>query len=844
MKNKSKKLFLLTLTIFIVLQTVIGINVSASEEIASISIEFTKSYYKVGDSTAGTGQVQVVAKKADGTPVSMNPGDFTYSFSNPEALTVSNQGVITAVAAGGGILTVSYGDLSAKMYLGAYTGIAQVDSGEGDYPPLSDSVVKTTISRTGLYGIQLKNGGRWPKYNDNYDSAVSEIWFYDDGVSEDTFFAYFQSTGNDTYYTPRKDGPSTAQYFVGFNKAVSGGYYYYNSYAGQRSLALTGWNDTNMGVTQTVTSVPRSAGWHQVTCVVEAGYEAFDKTGTIELYLDGTMIFTENYTHRFMGVLRPEGQGEHGGIFDDLIYYTNGNNIPQTAPEAKNLSIEGYPEEQFTLTAHYEYYDRNGDYEKPVSGTGESSSPIEWQVSDNGTDGWSTLSAAAQQNDTLQLTENERGKYVRFVVTPTSSDQNYAVANTARTGIPTPSEAVQVAAAPTNWEEMKLSHNTTWCPRNGTKQLTVLGKKGNEWITLNGHSGITFISSDSSIAAVSDDGTVTGEMPGVCNITVSFDGTALSDRLMVIVGTQAPLSQGFESESTEQARSGYRSLKLTGTQLRDFYGQSFARNGVLEGWFYDDGTGGDREVYFQSGARGNTIPVTAMYSVGIRQAVSTTKYYVRSVKSGRVEAGGAGGTDEFATNIDRSPGWHQVVLAYQFGLEVDDNLGKVTIYLDGTEVFTENYSHENMQVIRGRVTEDETGAFFDDFSFYDFDNEPGPDLGEGTERVISALTNEIVDLEYHVTWETALNTTYTLSFLTSDFEIYDLCGLTFERELQAGVTAGGVTVQSISEGIGGVTKITFQTSKLGDMFVKKTANIIRLKAKRPGTFTVLFTVQR
>lgn len=855
MKKRGKRLLLLTLVLTALLLTSVIPYARASEEIVSINIVNTRSYYKVGDSTEGAGQVQVSGRRADGTETSLTgDGALSYQFSNINALTVSTTGQITAVAAGGGVLTVSYGELSAKMYLGAYTGTAQIDSGEGDYPPTSANVVKTSeVARTGQYAIQLKNGGRWPKYNDNYDSAVSETWFYDDGTSRDTFFTYFQSTGNDTTYSPRKDGPSTAQYFVGFNKDVSTSHYYFRSYAGQRTVVLTGYDDTNMKVDSTATAVVRSQGWHQVTCVVNAGYESFDKTGTVEIYLDGNLIFTENYTHRFMGVMRPEGQGESGGIFDDLIYYTSGNNIPQTAPEARNLTIEGRPEAKFRLEAKYDYYDRNGDYEKPVAGTSVGASPIEWQVSDNGVDGWMTLSPAAQGNDSYVLTYNEMGKYVRFVVTPTSSDQNYAVVNTARAGDATVSQPVLVSTETTSWHDLDLSKNTTWVPLNGTKELNISGKSlGGNWESINGLTGLTYLSSDNAVVTVSEDGILTGQSPGVAQISVeliTYEARAV-DSIMVVVGSEEPLSQGFEGESTEQSRTGEHSLKLTGTQRQDFYGQSFAKNGVLEGWFYDDGTGGDREIYFQSGARGNTIPVTAMYSVGVKQSVSTNRYYVRNYKNGRVEAGGTGGTDEFATNIPRSSGWHQVNLIYQFGNEAYDTLGWVKIYLDGQEVFTENYSHENMQVIRGSVTNNTTEAYFDDFAFYDFDNESKPDLGEGTEKTIAAGQGEIIDLEF-TSVEPSLNsvTDYTLNYLTSDFELYDLCGYTSKLENQTGTYAGvEILENSLTSGKG---KIRFRSSGRSDqpenrmvIMMNKSANVVRLKAKRTGNLTVTWSYTR
>lgn len=728
----SKRLKLAMLMAFmLVVMCLLPTGVFGSEEYIKLDLSQTKSYYKVGDSVNGTGQVQVSGLSSDGLTANLT-GDsgLSYTFSNPDALTVSDAGVITAVGAGGGVLTVSMGDISARMYLGAYTGVAQIDSGEGNYPPTSEQVIKTdTVSRSGQYAIQLKNGGKWPKYNDNYDSAVSETWFYDDGESEDTFFVYFQSTGNDTTYTPRYDGPSTAQYFVGYNSDISTAHYYFKSYSGQRTIEKTGQDDTDMKVDSTATSVPRSQGWHQVTCVVNAGNEIFDKLGTVELYLDGNLIFTENYTHRFMGVLRPEGQGEQGGIFDDLIYYTSGNNIPQTAPEARNLSVDGRLEERFTVTANYTYYDKNGDYEKPISGTSIGASPIEWQISNNGMDGWTTLSPAAQGNKTYDLTADERGKYIRFVVTPTSSDQNYAVANTARTGTPTASDAYYVAP-PENYVSLDISTTKTTYRRGETGEVMAMGVKNDGTRSdIRSMSGLSYQSSDPSVALVSSDGDIVALRSGVTKITASVsnvDGTKLTSEVMVVCCEGIVKSTSFETGSTasnEQVRTGSYSKKQTGNINSDFYADAFAKDGVLEGWFYDDGQATDKEIYFQSGARGNTIPVSAMYHIGVKQSVSTDHYYVRNNKNGRVAAGGTGGVDEYATDINRTVGWHQVLMVYEKGYQTYSNSGNVKIYLDGKEILSENYSHDNMQVIRATTKSDSTTAYYDDFVFYNFDDD-------------------------------------------------------------------------------------------------------------------------
>lgn len=118
---------------------------------------------------------------------------------------------------------------------------------EGDYPsPSAGKVEKISDPvRTGNYSVRLSNGGQWPMYAPCYDGSVSEIWFYDDGVSTDPFYAYFQSTGNDSTYTPRRDDVSTGQYFIGFDSSVHQSQYFYRSKKGMRTYENTGlWLDT------------------------------------------------------------------------------------------------------------------------------------------------------------------------------------------------------------------------------------------------------------------------------------------------------------------------------------------------------------------------------------------------------------------------------------------------------------------------------------------------------------------------------------------------------------------------------------------------------------------------
>ena len=826
MKNQRERLLLLTLALTLVLLCVVVPNTRATEEVVSISITGTKSYYQVGDSTQGSGQIQVVGKRADGSTITLT-GDsgLTYSFSNTNALTVSPAGQITAAAAGGGTLTVTYGGASAKMYIGAYTVDAKLSNGEGDYPSVSDKVLKSSTARSGNYGIQLVNNGQWPYYAPCYDSSVSEIWFYDDGTSQDKFFAYFQSTGNDTTYTPRKDDPSTGQYFIGFDKSVSQTHYYYSNKTVKRLPESEQYYYTE---TPQATDIPRSAGWHQVTLVAEAGSAAYDTEGTVTVYLDGEPIFSENYTNRYMGVLRPQAQGTTGAVFDDLIWYTSGNNIAQTAPVATDLSIEGRLEEMFSVTARYTYQDANGDFEKPIAGTSTPSSPIEWQVSNNGTDGWTTLSSPSQDNASYTITPNEAGKYIRFVVTPTSSDQDYAVPNTARVGVPTPSQAYFVAGQQA-WEKLDLGESDTYCERSGSLRLKVLA-------TPQGSSGtvdiatlpyVNYQSSDTSVAVIGEDGMVYGVKAGAATITASVtnaDQTIVSDSIMVVVAPRRMSCESFEGgagypDDWGTGRTGYHSLNPAAYTSYDYYALEYVPNGALEGWFYDDGSNEDMELYFQTGTRQDAILATGMYHVGIDTYTSTNRYYVKSNRLYRYSSTDQGITS-YATDVSRTEGWHQVILTYQMGDSANaDESGSVKIYLDGQEIFSETYSHDNMQVIRATVG-GKSNAYFDDFSFYDL-GLSGGETGEEYEDVEFFVKNN----------QTAKTVQYTMMYNAQAYEVYDLCAFTDARETGTGTIAGtgmNILENSVNGGVGTV-RFTYHLSGSSDFFHTKSINVIRIK---------------
>ena len=109
---------------------------------------------------------------------------------------------------------------------------------------------------------------------------------------------------------------------------------------------------------------------------------------------------------------------------------------------------------------------------------------------------------------------------------------------------------------------------------------------------------------------------------------------------------------------------------------------------------------------------------------------------------------------------------------------------------------------------------------------------------------VTAAAGEIVDMSCHVEWESAITSTYTVAFRADEFEICDLCGFTYAKETTAGLTAGGVTVLSVTPRADGTVAVTFRTNGLNGYWLKKTANLVRLKAKKTGTFVIDASVER
>lgn len=279
-------------------------------------------------------------------------------------------------------------------------------------------------------------------------------------------------------------------------------------------------------------------------------------------------------------------------------------------------------------------------------------------------------------------------------------------------------------------------------------QLSVYGVTGSGNHILLENSELIWQSSDNQIVRV-DNGLVTAANEGsFAVISCSYenpDGTeALGSIVMHVVKT-ALMNVNMETYSVPSGKASYAKLSSdivhSGEKSLNIFsgGGSYGRydfyctpgycKSVREVWFYDDGetkpTGAT--VYFQ-----DTKCLVAL-TVG---AVSSNVSYYTYTNSASVRSkfgpgyvpvtDGSGykgdrGTGNVTTGVRRTKGWHQVTYVvnpigdYKTAMCTDN--GRLTLYLDGKEIFTEKYLPERVHVIGLRSVND-ASLYYDDIIMY------------------------------------------------------------------------------------------------------------------------------
>lgn len=296
----------------------------------------------------------------------------SYTSSDEVVAKVSESGLITAGREGVSIITATFENTSGdtaqgKIAVAVHNGNRNYQSFESmSFNESVDTHVKAVTSpvNTGDYALKLSKlpsdsasslakWGRWDIYRstDYTASMVLQGWFYDSGEMNDSAaYIYFQAHDKD------QSGnviPCTGQYNIGYINTVSNTYYSVNSAAGNRIYEKTGTNCVGAGNvnraldgSEGFAAMPRSRGWHQVMFVSTGDSEdMFTDKGTVNIYLDGELVFTENYVNATMNVAAGKAVYDlpAHSYYDDLaiMRYVSTKPVTVTYNEGGTVSVNG-----------------------------------------------------------------------------------------------------------------------------------------------------------------------------------------------------------------------------------------------------------------------------------------------------------------------------------------------------------------------------------------------------------------------------------------------------------------------------------------------------------------------
>ena len=257
------------------------------------SISNTDTSYIVG----GTGAVmaEMVSETDSSSPISSS--SLTFSVSNPDIISVSSEGEITALAIGISRLTVTYGEYSESLIISVYNTRSFYDSFESSKNS-ANGVLSTTFARTGtnselwnkeLNSVYLNVNNLNMLSSNTANFLIGEIWVC--------------------------DAPELSDKFARANLR-------FTDWAGNNVNVLYEQGTKNMifpasNVTGATITVPQRPGWRQF--IVDTS-----TPGKIDIYMDGVLYFSAT------------GVGSNGAT------YNNFRRFAYTDPWSDSTSINVY----------------------------------------------------------------------------------------------------------------------------------------------------------------------------------------------------------------------------------------------------------------------------------------------------------------------------------------------------------------------------------------------------------------------------------------------------------------------------------------------------------------------
>ena len=697
---------------------------NASDEYDHIGFDYMQSAYSKG----ATEYIEVTAYDADNDETTFE-GDLVFKSSNPDVVSVDENGLMTMKDYGVATVTAESGDLSASM-------MVTVKTKEGTKPE-GTSIVKTTdMTRAGDYAYEI-TGGTLAKGEYDYAyvyaklnqlfaawntipaNGLIEAWFYDNGETTNSEVGIYMSAySNDTSGTKA----------IGVINAADTTY----KLTGNSRRALSAVNNWRQGaavgiyegIANTDTGIKRTKGWHQVVFVrknTNAGATKDDSgakpmSNQHYIYLDGKLVDSETNKER---------------TFVNLYGFAGFNSSTKTyiadAIIHQYIDVEDVKllEENGGLKVNYTYYGLNETQ----------NATYKWQSSDDGAT-WSDIAGEVAQS--IASVDNYKGKYLRGGVKVSTASANSEYRYT---------DAYYVFDG--TYESISLEKATTALDKGTTKTLKVTGYSHGQEYTVSDFSDFTFESSDEDVASINAQGVITAKDYGITVITVK-NGDKKESVLVTVKKSEAAL-QEVATQTTEMKRLGSYGYEVNGGTLEkgtQDYAYKYANinklvaatipsNGVVEAWFYDSGEYENSEIAIYGSAYKNDTYGTKAIGVINSQDTTykltgTTRRSLSAVNNWR-EGGNVGVYDGIAitdTGIKREKGWHQVVFVRKNEnvlneATVEDGGARpkskvLDIYLDGQLVDSEVKDRSILYIYAYAGYNSQTKAYVADVKAYQY----------------------------------------------------------------------------------------------------------------------------
>lgn len=303
---------------------------------------------------------------------------------------------------------------------------------------------------------------------------------------------------------------------------------------------------------------------------------------------------------------------------------------------------------------------------------------------------------------------------------------------------------------------ISLSENCSTLVQGQSVKLSAAAVMSDGSVSVLANEDVKWDSSDSQIISVDSEGVAAARGSGGFSVISAEKGGKIG-RIILHSSDKYMINHGFEADKYSITKGSEYFARLSGTQKHsgetsleiyndttisfkryDLYQNPGKNASVREAWFYDDGrrNGSGPSVYFQDSKN------LVMISAGVLNTASS--YYTYANPPSARKNYGSGGTavsDESGylgteytsassdTSILRTKGWHQVTLSVKPLGNYDENIatenGIITLYIDGTEVFSDRYLPFPVHVV-GFKTAENCDFFYDDPCMYknDFDHMP------------------------------------------------------------------------------------------------------------------------